>query len=265
VIHRKTGLNKLLYNDKRFYRIYEVCQEEEKMKRLWIILMAIVMQAGLLSACTLPGGGTAPTATATIALATSTKLAPPPVAPSGPQVITATTAPASPASPTSTLAPTLTATIIPTKTAAPAQISYTPTVASGQMVKIFMIAIGDNGKSGPLIGCGDSAVAVDVSVAPTKGVLKAALTSLLGVGSKDYGESGLYNSLYQSDLSLKSVSITKGVATISLTGKITLGGECDDPRLYAQIEKTALQFSTVKSVVIYLNGKNLKDVLSLKN
>lgn len=232
------------------------------MKRLWIILMAIVMLAGLLSACTLPGGGTAPAATATMALATSTKLAPPPVVSSGPQVITATTAPASP---TSTLAPTLTATIVPTKTAAPAQISNTSTVASGQMVKIFMIAIGDNGKSGPLIGCGDSAVAVDVSVAPTKGVLKAALTSLLGVGSKDYGESGLYNSLYQSDLSLKSVSITKGVATISLTGKVLLGGECDDPRLYAQIEKTALQFSTVKSVVIYLNGKNLKDVLSLKN
>jgi spore germination protein GerM len=43
-----------------------------------------------------------------------------------------------------------------------------------------------------------------------------------------------------------------------------MGGECDTPRVQAQIEQTILQFPTVKEVVIFINGKHLSDVLSLK-
>ncbi len=99
-----------------------------------------------------------------------------------------------------------------------------------QMVKIFLIAIDDNGISGEKVGCGDSAVAVQVQIPHTLGVLKAALESLPSIKDLYYRQPGLYNALYQSDLQIKSVTIKGGKATIQLTGSLKLGGECDDPR-----------------------------------
>ncbi len=139
-----------------------------------------------------------------------------------------------------------------------------PTPAGPQMVKIYLIAVGDNGVSGDLIGCGDSAVSVQVEITPTQGVLKAALLSLLSIKTRDYGESGLYNVFYQSSLQLDSVKIENGTAIIYLSGSLLLGGECDNPRVEAQLTKTALQFSTVQQVSIFINNRPLKDVLSLK-
>jgi hypothetical protein len=54
------------------------------------------------------------------------------------------------------------------------------------------------------------------------------------------------------------------VATVHLTGKLTLGGECDDPRVQAELEETALQFSTVKKVSFYVNNVALSKLLSGK-
>lgn len=132
------------------------------------------------------------------------------------------------------------------------------------MLKIFLIAVNDNGVSGKLVGCGDSAVAVNIEVPYTTGVLRAALNKELSIKDKNYGQSGLYNVLYQSNLKTSSVSIKNGEAIIHLSGKLTLGGECDNPRVQAELEETALQFSTVKKVSIYINDVPLKKVLSLK-
>ena len=133
-----------------------------------------------------------------------------------------------------------------------------------QTVKIFLIALEDNGQSGILVGCGDSAVPVTVIIPRTQGVLKAALEKLLSIKEQYYGESGLYNALYQSDLQLKSVTIDQGKAVIHLTGTVMLGGVCDAPRLEAQIRQTALQFSTVSDVEVFINDIPLEDVLSQK-
>jgi hypothetical protein len=130
--------------------------------------------------------------------------------------------------------------------------------------QIYLIAIGDNGKSGPKIGCGDSAIPVQVRVPYTQAVLRASLDKLLSLKQRDYGASGLYNVLYQSDLHVASLALDAGKATIRLTGSLTLGGECDSPRVDAQIRYTALQFSTVQDVTIFLNDKPLADMLSLK-
>ncbi len=139
-----------------------------------------------------------------------------------------------------------------------------PTDAGTMMVKIYLIAIGDNGVSGKMIGCGDSAVAIQVEVPHTQGVLRAALEKLLSIKDQFYGQSGLYNVLYQSDIKLDSVSIKSGKATIQLSGTLKLGGECDDPRVMAEIKSTALQFSTVSDTAIFLNGVPLEEVLSEK-
>ena len=169
---------------------------------------------------------------------------------------------------------TATATIEPlpasTKTFAPPSptlnVPTEPSTSSRQQqtVLIFLIAVDDNGQSGKLIGCGDSAIPVQVNIPPTQGVLRAALNALLSIKNQFYGESGLYNALYQSSLQADNVTITNGEAVIHLTGTLMLGGECDTPRVEAQLTETALQFSTVTSVSVFINDVPLKEALSLK-
>jgi hypothetical protein len=126
-----------------------------------------------------------------------------------------------------------------------------------------LIALEDNGVSGPAVGCGDSVVSVERSIAPTQAPLRAALNELLAIREQYYGLSGLYNALYQADLTVDNVTIdSNGLATIHLSGTLMLGGVCDGPRVQAQLEYTALQFSTVRSVQIFVNDVPLADLLS---
>ena len=113
-----------------------------------------------------------------------------------------------------------------------------------------------------LIGCGDSVIPVEVQFAPTAAPLTAALNALFSNRQQYYGESGLYSALYASTLQVSAVNIVNGEAIISLTGTLQLGGACDSPRVQAQIEQTALQFSTVDRVSIFLNGTPLSNSLS---
>lgn len=149
----------------------------------------------------------------------------------------------------------------------PSQTSPT-TNPSGQetmKIKIFMIAVNDNGQTGKKIGCGDSAVAVTREIPYTQAVLKAAMSELVSIKDKNYGESGLYNPLYQSNLTLVSANIdSNGKAIVKFTGTLQLLGECEDPRIKAQFEETAFQFSSVKSVEIWINDKTLNDLTNLQ-
>jgi len=129
-------------------------------------------------------------------------------------------------------------------------------------VKIYFVALGDNGRSGPKIGCDDSIIPVEVMIEPTTAPLTAALNQLFAIKSQYYGQSGLYNALYRSNLHLDSAVVEGGRATVRLSGQLQLGGVCDDPRVEAQIEATARQFATVDEVDVYLNGQRLEDVLS---
>ena len=171
-------------------------------------------------------------------------------------------------SPTATTAATPPPSVAMVTEAAPVISSVTqpaPVNTSPQMVKIYMIAVDDNGQSGTLVGCGDSVVPVVVQIPATQGVLRAALEKLVSIKDQYYGQSGLYNALYQSDLKVESVSIDgNGKASVYLTGKLQMGGECDTPRVEAQLKQTVLQFQTVADVVIFINGKPLAEVLSLK-
>ncbi len=133
-----------------------------------------------------------------------------------------------------------------------------------QRLQIFLIALEDNGQSGQPVGCGDSVVPVQVETTPTKEVLRASLNQLLALKDQYYGESGLYNALYQSDLQVDRITLENGKAEIYLTGTLMLGGVCDNPRVKAQLEATALQFSTVQVVSIFIDDKPLDEALSLR-
>lgn len=138
-----------------------------------------------------------------------------------------------------------------------------PIPTAGMMqVKLYFVALNDNGKSGKKIGCDDSIVPVQKSIPQTSAPLTAALKELLAVRDQNYGQSGLYNALYQANLKLSGVAITDSRATINLTGSLSLRGVCDNPRVIAQIQETALQFPTVKQVSVLLNGVPLEQVLS---
>ncbi len=144
-------------------------------------------------------------------------------------------------------------------------IIITPSVSNKpQQVKIFLISLGDNGVSGPKVGCGDSVVGVEREIPQTQGVLHSAIEQLISLKERTNSESGLYSPLYQSNLKVEKVTVTDGKAVIRLTGSLQLGGECDDPRVKAQFEQTALQFPTVKEVLVLINGKPLDQLLSGK-
>jgi hypothetical protein len=177
---------------------------------------------------------------------------------------TAVISPTSQVNPTATLAiPSATITLPPPTSVLPTITTVPSTsTAAQQTVKIFLIALEDNGQSGLLVGCGDSAIPITVTIPQTQGVLRAALERLLSAKQQFYGESGYYNALYQSDLDLENVTIEEGKAIIHLTGTVMLGGVCDAPRVEAQIEQTALQFSTVSDVAVFINDTPIEEVLS---
>lgn len=249
-----------------------------------LLLLFFGTAVPVLSACgALPNLGIQPTSAPAVAPTVPLSTVPPASPVSGGPLGTAPATSTATDTPTSTPLPTSTATTTPTEPATePATSTVPPTVviqvvptklptftpvppsANTTQVKIFLIAIGDNGVSGPMIGCGDSAIAVTRVVPETRAPLTAALNQLLSLHDKFLGQSGLYNALYQSNLQLQSVTLVSGVATINLTGSLSLGGECDNPRVEAQLADTALQFSTVRTANIFLNGKPLKEVLSLK-
>jgi hypothetical protein len=180
---------------------------------------------------------------------------------------------AAPATAAATLPPQPTAapSAAPQATAAPATAAPSPTATPTarplvlvDRVKVYLVAIGDEGKAGKAIGCGDSLVAVERQIQPTSEPLKAAYQELLSIHDREYGQSGLYNALYQCDLKVDSVTLASGKATVRLSGKTVLGGECDNPRVGAQLTEIALQFPTVKEVAVLVNGAPLAQWLSLK-
>ena len=154
--------------------------------------------------------------------------------------------------------------LTPLPTFTPIVLPPTSKPASGATsIKIFLIAMNDNGATGKKIGCNDSAIPVLIHIEPTLGVLRASLKELFKLeGEREYGLSGLYNSLYQSHLSIDSLNIVNREAIIKLSGNLISGGVCDDPRIQAQLEETALQFNTIDKVSIFINGIPLAQQLS---
>lgn len=124
---------------------------------------------------------------------------------------------------------------------------------------LYFVALNDNGDSGKAIGCGDSLV----PVATTGVTLEETLKAFFALKDQNYGQSGLYNALYNS--ALKVDQITAGPApSVALSGVVSLGGTCDTPRFQEQIEATVHQFSGFETAVITLNGKSLAAALSQK-
>ncbi len=126
-------------------------------------------------------------------------------------------------------------------------------------VNIYLVALDDNGQSGPLIGCQDSIIAVERPIAPIQAPLRTAIEELLSLQVQTYGEADLYNALYQSTLTVHDITIENRHAMIYLSGAYLINGVCDDPRVEAQLEYTAKQFAEIDSADVYINGQLIGD------
>lgn len=139
-----------------------------------------------------------------------------------------------------------------------------PTVMStSASVALYFIAEGDAGISGPTVGCGDSAIAVSSQTITYTDPVEAALRTLLANHAPEIGQSGLRNALSESRLGVDSVVRSGNIITANLSGTLSLGGECDIPRVEQQLLLTAKQ-AAGSPVAITINGKTLNEALSLK-
>jgi hypothetical protein len=127
--------------------------------------------------------------------------------------------------------------------------------AATEPARIALVALNDNGQSGPPVGCGNSLVPVTVDVpaaGSTEGKITQALLALFAIRRQFYGQSGLYTALYMNNLVVDRVELQGSVAAIYLAGTLSLGGECDDPRAEGQVAETArLVPGVTGAVVIY--------------
>lgn len=135
------------------------------------------------------------------------------------------------------------------------------TKASTQSVKIYLVAVGDDGKTGKKIGCGDSLIAVTHPITKTPAPLAAAVRELLSTPPQSDGNAKLENFWKGRNLKVQSVSLRNGTATIRISGEVFVAGICDEPRIQSQIEATARQFPTVKRVKVFIGNRTLADAI----
>ena len=131
----------------------------------------------------------------------------------------------------------------------------------GQTIKIYLVAVGDDGKGGRKIGCGDSLVPVTRTIKKTAAPLTAAVSELLKTSQQTEGTPRLENFWKGRNLKVKSVSIRNQTATIQLSGEVFVAGVCDGPRIQGQIEETARQFPSVKKVKVFIGKRTLAEAI----
>jgi len=126
-------------------------------------------------------------------------------------------------------------------------------------VKVYLVAVGDAGKAGRKIGCDDSLVAVTRSVRNDGAPLRAAVRELLSTPRESEG--GLGNYWHGERLRVTGATISRGTATIRITGQVFVAGVCDEPRIEEQVKETARQFPGVRRVNVFVNGRPLARVI----
>ncbi len=131
--------------------------------------------------------------------------------------------------------------------------------AAARKVQVYLVALDDNGKRGKRVGCNDSLVPVARTIGRGADPLRAAVEELLAI-PREY-EGGLGNFWQGEGLSVQSVAVRSGVATIRIKGNVYVAGVCDAPRIEGQIRETARQVRGVRSVRVYVGGRRLADAL----
>ncbi|MBP7057371.1 GerMN domain-containing protein [Candidatus Gracilibacteria bacterium] len=152
------------------------------------------------------------------------------------------------------VAPTATTTPSSTMSATPTPAPTTATTTPALTTTVQIALVDEIGvPSATTFGCGDKIEMVNRPVSTTT-PLQTAINELLSVNTRNYGMSGLTSALYQDNFTLVSATITGSHATINLTGSTSQDGACDSPRIQEQMKRTILQFPSITTYDILLNG-----------
>lgn len=99
---------------------------------------------------------------------------------------------------------------------------------------------------------------------PTVSPVRESLERLFAYDQQFYGQSGLYNALVGSDLTVEpnGLKIGTDVVEVWLSGQVRVGGTCDVPRVHQQIAFTAASAAGVDKAQVYLNGVLFEEAMS---
>lgn len=182
------------------------------------------------------------------------------------------TSPSGNGTPSPTPSPTMSITPSPSPSPSPSTSSPSPTRTTPPAVSpwktlpltLYYIAVGDNGRSGRLVGCGDSAIATYTAPVRYTDAVAPSIRALLANHKREIGQSGLINVLYQSRLTYRGHTLRGSTVTLYLSGTFQLAGVCDIPRAKAEIEYTAMKAAHASKAVVYIDGQTIDQRLSLK-
>ncbi len=107
----------------------------------------------------------------------------------------------------------------------------------------------------------DAVYPVEREVVKTPAVARAALEELFKGPTKDEINQSFFTSINEG-VTIQKLGIADGVAIVDLSKKLeeAVGGSCRTSAIRAQITQTLKQFSTVKDVVISIDGRT-EDIL----
>lgn len=134
----------------------------------------------------------------------------------------------------------------------------TPASAEEQMtVKVFF----PNNQKDPEMQDCSNVFPVERKIPKTVGVARAALNELFKGPTQAEATAGHITSLNEG-IEIQRLFIENGVAYVDFNSKLeeAVGGSCRVVSIRSQIEQTLLQFSTVKEVVISIDGRT-EDIL----
>ena len=139
-----------------------------------------------------------------------------------------------------------------------------PAPAAGTGPAVYYVALDDGGSQGIRFGCNDSLVAVRATAAQPGEPLAIALAQLLSPDDPTSVTSALYNALSGSALDYVSGYLQGATVVVNLTGQLQPGGVCDNPRIQAQLTQTAVAATGASRAEIYIDGRNLNELLNLR-
>jgi hypothetical protein len=131
------------------------------------------------------------------------------------------------------------------------------------MEKIHLYFLGqDNSKINTLIPICSQALPVEQAVKESNETIKTTLEKQLYIRTYYFGDRPYYNALIHSHLQLDSISIENKVANVYFTGSLEAKNSCDFQGIKAQLSASVLQFPEIRSVILFVNNKNI-DTYSL--
>jgi len=137
------------------------------------------------------------------------------------------------------------------------QTLYVSQLIDAPTAQYILVLAGDNGANGILLGCNDSAVAINSGLELT-GVAQADIQTSLRALFTVTAIPAPYLTSLPSGLTVGSVTVSGDLATVALSGSLLAVGTCGDARIQGQIVLTIFNYSGVNRALVTLNGQNLR-------